>query len=100
MADAKGRLQFLERGGGVLADVRPKFGGVEFAPGPPTGFGDQGVRFGGCEVAVDGTWGNAKSPGGLGFGTASFDKLHHPFPQIQRVSFHNHTLSDYLPMSM
>ena len=100
MADAKDPLQFLERGGGLLANVRLKFGRIEFAPGSPARFGSQGVGFDGGEVAIDRTRGNPKTPGGLGLGAARFNKLHHPLPQIQRVGFHPNTLSGYLPMSM
>jgi len=39
MADAKGSFQFLERGSGLLFDVRVELGRVQFAPGTPTGFG-------------------------------------------------------------
>lgn len=100
MADTKGRLQFLERGGGLFANVRLKFGRIKLAPDTPAGFGGQGVGFGGGEVAIDRAWGDTKAPGSLGFGAAGLDILHHPFPQIQRIGFHAHIVSPYLPMSM
>ena len=98
VADAKGRFQFLERGVGLFSDVGLEFGWIEFAPGTPARFGGQGVGFGGGEVAVDRALGEAEAPRGLRLGAARFNKLHHPFPQIQRVGFHAHTLSVYLPM--
>jgi len=100
MADAKDLLEFLERGVGMFLDVGVKFGGVEFAPGTPARFGGQGVGLEGGEVAVNGAAGDAEAAGGFGLGAAGLEKLHHPFPQIQRVSFHAYTVSVYVPMSM
>lgn len=88
MADAKNRLQFLERGVGVLFDMDTEFLRVEFAPGAPTGFGRQHPFFGGFQIPVNGTAGQIKPPGGLGFGAAVLDELHHPLPQVQRIGFH------------
>ena len=100
MADAKDRLQFLQRRVGVVADMRLEFDRIELAPVAPTGFGGQGVRFGGGEVAIDGALAQPKNPGGLGPRAAGPDKLHHPLAQIQRVGFHAHTLPHILPTSM
>jgi hypothetical protein len=88
MAHAKHRLQFLERGVGVLFDVRLKFLRVEFTPGSPTGFGRQRPLSGGGQIPVNGTPRQDKPPGGLGFGTAARNEFHHPFPQVQRIGFH------------
>jgi hypothetical protein len=38
--------------------------------------------------------------GGLSPRAAALHKLHHPFPQIQRVGSHAHSLPAILPMSM
>ena len=51
VADAQGRLQFRQRGVGMFFDVGLELGGVELAPGTPTGFGRQGVGFDGGQVA-------------------------------------------------
>ena len=100
VADAKDLLQFLERGVGLLADVRLKLGRIELAPVAPTGLGGQGVRFGCGQVAIDGAFAQPKQPGGLGPRAAPGHKLHHPLAQIQRVGFHARSLSLILPMSM
>ncbi len=100
MADAKNPLQFLERGVGVVADVRRKLIRIELAPVAPTGLGGQVVRFGCGQVAIDGAFAQPKQPGGLGPRAASGHKLHHPLAQIQRVGFHAHSLPPILPMSM
>jgi hypothetical protein len=100
MTDAKDRLQFLQRGVGVMADVHLKFGRIELAPVAPTGLGCQRVRFGGGQVTIDGAFAQPKQPGGLGPRAARLHKLHHPLAQIQRVGFHALSLSLILPMSM
>ena len=98
MADLKDFLEFDQRGVGMFFDVGVELGRVKFTPGTPTGFGGQGAGLGGGEVAVNRARRHPEAPGRLGFGAASADKLHHPLPQIQRVGFHAHTLSTYLPM--
>jgi hypothetical protein len=100
VADAKDPLQFLQRGVGLVADVRLKFGRIELAPVAPTGLGCQGVRFGRSQVAIDGAFAQPEKPGGLGSRAAPGHKFHHPLAQIQRVGFHAHSLSLILPMSM
>ena len=100
MADAKDPLQFLERGGWLAADMRLKFGRIEFAPVAPTGLGGQRVRFGGGQIAINRALAQPKKPGGLGPRATPGHKLHHPLAQIQRVGFHAHSLSPILPMSM
>ena len=100
MADTKDPLQFLKRGVRLVADVRLKLGRIELAPVAPTGLGGQGVRFGRGQVAINRALAQPKQPGGLGPRAASGHKLHHPLAQIQRVSFHAHSLSLILPMSM
>ncbi len=88
MADAKGLLEFLERGAGMFFDVGLKFLRIEFAPMPPTGFGSQRPRFHGVQITVNTAPGKFKAAGRLHLGTAIIDKLHHPFPQVQRICFH------------
>lgn len=100
MADAKDPLQFLERGVGLVADVGLKFGRIELAPAAPTGLGNQGVGFGGGQVAIYRALAQPKQPGGFGPRAARLDKLHHPLAQIQRVGFHPFSLSLILPMSI
>ena len=100
MADAKDPLQFLERGVGVLADVRLQFGRIELAPVAPTGLGGQGVRFGCGQIAINRALAQPEKPGRLGPRAAPGHKFHHPLAQIQRVGFHAHSLSPILPMSM
>ena len=80
MADAKDCLQFLERGRRLFPNVRLKFGWIKLAPATPARFGDQGVGLGGGEIAVDRTRGNPKTPGSLGLGSTTGNKLHHSFP--------------------
>ena len=100
MADAKGPLQFLQRGVRLVADVGLKSGRIQLAPVAPTGLGRQGVGFGGGEVAIDGALAQPKETGGLGPGAAPGNKLHHPLAQIQSVGFHARNLPPILPMSM
>jgi len=90
MADAKDLLQFLERGVGLVVDVRLKFGRIKLAPVAPTGLGCQSVRFGCGKVTIDGAFTQPKQPGGLGSRATPGHELHHPLPQIQRVGFHTH----------
>ena len=88
MADAKHLLEFLEGGIGMLFDLGLEFLRVEFAPVSPACFRGQRACFGGLQIPINGTPGQVKPPGGLGFGTARLDEVHHPFPQVQRISFH------------
>ena len=88
MADAKHLLEFLEGGIGMLFDLGLEFLRVEFAPVSPACFRSQRACFGGLQIPINGTPGQVKPPGGLGFGAARFDEVHHPFPQVQRISFH------------
>ncbi len=88
MADAKGLLEFLEGGVGMLFDVNLEFLRVEFAPMSPAGFGGQRPRFHGLQITVNGTTTEIKAPGGLDFGASRLDEVHHPFPQVQCISFH------------
>ena len=88
MADAKHLLQFFEGGVGVLFDMGAEFLRVEFAPGAPAGFRWQRTLFGGFQIAINGTAGQLKTPGGFDFGAATLNELHHPFPQVQRIGFH------------
>ena len=88
MADAEGLLEFLERGVGMFLDLSLEFLRVEFAPMSPAGFGGQRPRLHGVQIPVNGTPTELKTPGGLGFGAARLDEVHHPFPQVQRISFH------------
>jgi hypothetical protein len=80
MADAKDRLQFLQRGVGVVADMGLKLGRIQLAPVTPAGLGRQGVGFGGGQVAIDGALAQPKNPGGLSPRAAPGNKLHHPLP--------------------
>ena len=88
MADAKDCLEFLEGGVGMVFDVNLEFLRVEFAPMSPTLFRGQRPFLGGDQIPIDGTPGQIKPPGGLGFGAAAGNEFDHPFPQVQRVSFH------------
>jgi hypothetical protein len=88
MADLESFLEFQEGGIGVFFDVNLEFLRVEFPPVPPTGFGRQRPRLHGSQIAINGTPTERKTPGGLDFGPAILDELHHPLPQIQRISFH------------
>jgi hypothetical protein len=87
VADAKDFLEFLEGGVGMFFDVNLEFLRVEFAPMTPTGFGGQHPRLHGVQIAVNGAPTEIKAPGGLGFGAARLDEFHHPFPQVQCISF-------------
>jgi len=91
MADAKDPLQFLERGVGLVAEVRLELGRSELAPVTPTGFGGQRVRFGGGQIAINRAFAQPKEPRGRGPRAARLDKFHHPLAQIQRVGFHAHS---------
>jgi hypothetical protein len=88
MADAEGLLEFLEGGVGMFLDMSLEFPRVEFAPMTPAGFGGQRPRLHSVQIAVNGTPTEFKAPGGLGFGATRLDEFHHPFPQVQRISFH------------
>ena len=100
MADLKDDGEFLERGIGMLFNVRLKFLGIERAPLAPAGFRGERPGLGGGEVAIDRAPGQLEAAGRLDLGAARLKKLHHPFPQIQRISFHAQSLPSYVPMSM
>ena len=88
MADAEGFLEFLEGGVGMFFDVRLELLGVELAPMAPARFRGQRPSFSGGQIPVNGTPRQIKPPGGLDFGTPALNEFHHPFPQVQRISFH------------
>jgi len=97
MADTEYLLQFFERGVGVLFDMAAELLRVELTPGAPARFRWQGSFFGGFQIPVNGTPGQLKTPGGLGFGTTTGNEFHHPFPQVQRISFHADNLISLCP---
>ena len=80
MADAKHSLKFLEGRVRMLFDVNLEFLRVEFAPVSPAGFRGQRACFGGVQIPINGTPGQVKPPGSLGFGAAALNEFHHPFP--------------------
>jgi len=88
MADAKHGLKFLEGGVRVFFDVRLELFRIELAPMPPARFRRQRPLFGGGQIPINGTPGQLKPPGGFDFGTPALNEFHHPFPQVQRISFH------------
>jgi hypothetical protein len=88
MADAKGALEFFEGRVGMLADAGVEFLGIEFSPVAPARFGGQPAGLGGGQIPVNGASAETEAPGGFNLGTALFDELDHPFPQIQRIGFH------------
>jgi hypothetical protein len=90
MADTKHGLQFFERGVGMDFDVSLKFFGVKLAPGSPALFRGERAFFGGGQIAVNRAPPQIKPPGGLGLGSARMEEFDHPFPQVQRISFHAH----------
>ena len=90
MADAECLLEFLERGVGMLFDMNLEFLRVEFAPMSPTDLGCQRPCFHGGQIAVNGAPAKLKAAGGLGLGAARLNEFDHPFPQVQRISFHAH----------
>jgi hypothetical protein len=98
MADSQGGGEFLERGIGMLFNVRLKFLGIERAPSAPACFRGERARFGGGQIAVNRAPPHRKAASGLDLGAAGLKKLHHPFPQIQRISFHPQSLPPYVPM--
>ena len=98
MTDVQGRGQFLERGLGMSFDVGQKFLGLERAPFPPARFGGERAGLGGGQIAIHRAPRHPKAAGRLDLGTALLQKLHHPFPQIQRIGFHAQSLSPYVPM--
>jgi hypothetical protein len=98
MTDVKDGLKFFKRGVGMLFNVRLKFLGIQRAPFPPACFGGERARFGGGQIAVNRAPPHRKAASGLDLGAAGLKKLHHPFPQIQRISFHPQSLPPYVPM--
>ena len=97
MADAEHLLDFLEGGVGVFFDMGTKLLRVELAPGAPTGFRRQRPLLGSHQIPINRTAGQIKTPGGLGFGTATLNEFHHPFPQVQRIGFHARKLVSQRP---
>ena len=69
-------------------DVNLEFLRIEFAPVAPAFLGGQRSRLRGGQIAVNRPPPEIKAPGGLDFGPALVDELHHPFPQIQCIGFH------------
>ena len=100
MADTQGGLEFVQGSVGTLANLGGELDGVELAPTAPSGLGGECAGFRGGQVTIDAALAHRKPAGGFGSGAAALDKLHHPFTQIQRVSFHPHSLEPILPMSM
>ena len=98
MADGQGGGDFFERGVRLFLDVGCKFLRIKLAPFPPARFRGQLASFGGGEVAIDRAPSQVETPCSLNLGTASLKKFHDPFPQIQRICFHAHSLSPYVPM--
>ena len=88
VADPKHVLKFLECGVGMPGNAGLEFLGVELAPMAPALFRGQRSGLRGIQIPINGTPGQVKPPGGLDFGAARFDEVHHPFPQVQRISFH------------
>jgi len=88
MADVEHLLDFFEGGGGMLFDMGTEFFRVELPPGAPTRFRWQGAFLGSDQIPVNRTPGQIKMPGGFDFGTAALNEFHHPFPQVQPISFH------------
>ena len=72
----------------MFLDLSLEFLRVEFAPMTPAGFGSQRPCLHGVQIAVNGASAEIKTPGSLGFGAAARNEFHHPFPQVQRISFH------------
>ena len=97
MADLKDGSEFLERGLGMLFNVRLKFLRIECAPLAPAGFRGERPGLGGGEVAINRAPGQLEVAGRLDLGAARLKKLHHPFPQIQRISFHAHKPATLCP---
>ena len=90
MADAEHGLEFLEGGVGMSFYMRLEFLGVELAPMSPALFWRQRTFLGGGQIPIHGTPGHLKPPRCLGFGAATLNEFHHPFPQVQRIGFHAH----------
>ena len=90
MADAKHILKFLQRGVGMLLDMRLEFLRVELAPAPPALFRGQRSRLRGSQIPVNRASTEVKALSGFHFGTAVMDEFHYPFPQVQCIGFHAH----------
>ena len=88
MADAEHLLDFFEGGVRVFFDMGTEFLRVELAPGAPARFRRQRPLFGSFQIAINGTAGKIKTPGGFDFGSPALNEFHHPFPQVQRIGFH------------
>lgn len=98
VADVEDRLDFMQGGVGLLADLGGEFGRIQLAPSAPSGLGGQRVGLRGGQIAVNGAFPQRETLGGLGPRAALLDKFHHPFAQIQGVGFHAHSLPPILPM--
>jgi hypothetical protein len=97
MADAEHLLEFLEGGVGMLFDMGAEFLRVELAPGSPARFRRQRTLFGRHQIPINRTPGQFKAAGGLGFGATVLNEFHHPFPQVQCISFHAPKLISLCP---
>ena len=80
MADVKDGGEFLERGIGMLFNVRLKFLGIQRAPLAPACLWGERARFGGGQIAINRAPPHRKAAGRLDLGAAGLKKLHHPFP--------------------
>ena len=99
MADGQGGGDFFERGVRLFLDVGGKFLRIQLAPFSPARLGGQLPGFGGGQVAIDRAPSQVETSCRLNLGTAGLKKFHDPFPQIQRIGFHAHSLSPHVPMS-
>jgi len=90
VADPKHFLEFLEGGVGMPGNAGLEFFGVELAPMAPTRFRGQRSGLRGIPIPINRTPRQIKTPGGPGFGTPVLNEFHHPFPQVQCISFHAH----------
>jgi hypothetical protein len=98
MTDGQAGGEFVERGVRMFANVGRQFLGIELAPLSPGGFGGEGARLGGGEIAIDAAPSQIEVLCRRHLGPTGLHKLDDPFPQIQRVSFHARSLSPYVPM--
>ena len=97
MTDLKHLLDFFKRRVGMLFNMGAEFLRVELPPGAPACFRWQRPFLGGHQIAINGTAGQLKTPGGFDFGAAALNEFHHPFPQVQRIGFHTRKLISLCP---
>ena len=90
MADAKHILKFLQRGVGMLLNMRLEFLWVELTPAPPALFRGQRPRLRGIQIPVNRASTEVEALSGFHFGTAFVDEFHYPVPQVQCIGFHAH----------